>query len=127
MQAPLGRIVVYSRRIPEMVAFYQNLFGFTPVHRANDRIVELRPTGPGAAILLHPASAGQREGQAQVKLVFDVADVPGFCRDAAARGIAFGPVHGADGYAFANAKDPSGNSVSVSSRAFRHGDGEADP
>jgi hypothetical protein len=34
-------------------------------------------------------------------------------------GIVFGPVHTADGYAFANAKDHSRISVSVSSRAFR--------
>lgn len=119
MHAGLGRIIIYSRRIPEMVAFYQQLFGYTPVYREDDRIVELRPTGPGATILVHPASAGQRDGQAMIKLVFDVEDVADFCRGASTLGIVFGPVHTADGYAFANAKDPSGNSVSVSSRAFR--------
>ncbi len=119
MHAGLGRIIIYSRRIPEMVAFYQQLFGYAPVYRANDRIVELRPTGPGATVLLHPASAGQRDGQATVKLVFDVEDVSDFCRGASTLGIVFGPVHTADGYAFANTKDPCGNSVSVSSRAYR--------
>jgi hypothetical protein len=54
-----------------------------------------------------------------IKLVFDVEDVADFFRDTGILGIVFGPVHTADAYAFANAKDPSGNSVSVSSRAFR--------
>ena len=38
---------------------------------------------------------------------------------AAAQGLAFGAIHKGDGYAFANAKDPAGNPVSVSSRAYR--------
>jgi hypothetical protein len=54
-----------------------------------------------------------------IKPVFDVEDVADFCRGTSNLGIVFGPVHTADGYAFANAKDPSRNSVSVSSRAFR--------
>ncbi|HEX8049272.1 MAG TPA: VOC family protein, partial [Rhizobium sp.] len=29
------------------------------------------------------------------------------------------PLHQADGYVFANAKDPSGNPIAISSRAFR--------
>ncbi|WP_425248535.1 VOC family protein [Chelativorans salis] len=83
-----------------------------------DRIVELRPNGDGISILLYPAAKGQKEGQALVKLVFDVEDVPEFLRLASDKGLVFGPIHQADGYVFANAKDPSGNSVSVSSRAF---------
>ncbi len=70
--------------------------------------------------MLHPASKGQKPGQALVKLVFDVEDVEGFCAESKTRGLAFGPLHKADGYMFANAKDPSGNTVSVSGRAFRH-------
>jgi hypothetical protein len=34
-------------------------------------------------------------------------------------GLKFGATHRADGYSFANAKDPDRNSVSISSRAFR--------
>ena len=49
-----------------------------------------------------------------VKLVFDVQDVGAF----AAANPAYGKVHKVPGYEFANAKDPSGNSVQVSSRAF---------
>lgn len=118
MTTPVGRIIVYTRKIPEMTDFYCRHFGFAAHQRDDDRIVELRPASAGATILLHPAGKGQKQGQSVVKLVFDVEDVERFCRDARARGLDFGPVHRADGYSFANAKDPSGNPVSVSSRAY---------
>ncbi len=69
-------------------------------------------------ILLHPLGAGRKVGQTLVKLVFDVEDVEEFCRNSEKRGLKFGAVHRADGYCFANAKDPAQNSISVSSRAF---------
>jgi hypothetical protein len=118
MSAPLNRIIIYTRRIPEMVTFYGEHFGYIARQLPRDRIVELMPAMGGIAILLHPAAKSQNEGQVLVKLVFDVADVAGFCRTASAKGLNFGPVYQADGYAFANTKDPSNNSVSVSSRAF---------
>ena len=118
MTSPLGRLVIYTRKVDEMVAFYCRHFGFEAVRRDGDRIVELRPHNGGATILLHPASRGQKQGQALVKLVFDVKDVPAFCAASAQRGLTFGPIHDVDGYAFANAKDPSMNSIQVSSRAF---------
>jgi hypothetical protein len=46
---------------------------------------------------------------------------PAFVARAANNGLKFGAVHEANGYQFANAKDPDGNSVSVWSRAFRRG------
>ncbi|MEM7428393.1 MAG: VOC family protein [Pseudomonadota bacterium] len=115
---PLGRLIIYTRRMPEMAEFYSRHFGYQVAQLDGDRIVELRPQGPGAAIMLHPAGKRQKQGQSLVKLVFDVEDVEAFRRAAAELGLQFGPVHRADGYVFANAKDPSGNSVSVSSRAF---------
>lgn len=115
---PLGRIILYTRKVDEMTAFYGHHFGFHAVRRDGDRIVELRPDKGGAPILLHPASKGQRQGQSLVKLVFDVEDVAGFCESARARGLDFGPIHQAQGYVFANTKDPAGNPVQISSRAF---------
>ena len=44
---------------------------------------------------------------------------------AADKGLMFGPVHQANGYQFANAKDPDHNPVSISSRAFRSGGASA--
>lgn len=116
MQTALQSLILYTSKTEEMAQFYQIHFGYS-VHRApGDRIVELRPDGPGAALLLHPAAKGQRAGQSTVKLVFACDDVAAFCAASCARGLNFGSLHRGDGYVFANAKDPSGNSVSVSGR-----------
>lgn len=118
MPHQLGYIVIYTKRTQEMIDFYSRYFGYTAHQRPDDRIVELRPQGLGTMLLLHPASKGQKEGQSLVKFVFDVENVEEFCRRAGETGLAFGPIHKGDGYTFANTKDPSNNSVSVSSRAF---------
>ena len=118
MAAALGRIVIYTRKIDQMAEFYCTHFGFSASQVEGDRILELIPPVSGAAILLHPASARQKEGQVLVKLVFDVENVAAFCERARDKGLEFGKLHQADGYVFANAKDPSGNSIQVSSRAF---------
>lgn len=119
MTAALGRIIIYTKKSEELAAFYSRHFGFVVRRCDGDRIIELAPQSGGAAILLHPASKGQKDGQSLVKLVFDVEDVEAFCRDSKENGLIFGPIHGADGYVFANAKDPANNSVSISSRAFK--------
>ncbi len=116
MTASLGRVILYTKKIDEMATFYGCHFGFERRDIAGDRIVEL--VGDGAALLLHRASARQKEGQVMVKLVFDVKDVRGFCETAKTNGLVFGPILKGDGYEFANAKDPAGNSISISSRAF---------
>ena len=119
MTPHLTRIVLYTSKIDAMAQFYLGYFGYSTQADATDRIVELVPPGPRAILMLHPASKGQKSGQSLVKLVFDCADVADFCKQAVENRLDFGPLHQADGYVFANAKDPSGNSISVSSRAFR--------
>lgn len=111
----LGRILIYTKDADAMVAFYQTVFGFTVVEDPADRIIELQHPEGGASILLHQAAKSQKTGQVLVKLVFDVRDVAAF----AAVHPVFGKVHKTQGYEFANGKDPSGNSVQVSSRAFK--------
>lgn len=118
MAAAFGRLVIYTHKTAEMVSFYQRHFGFDLVQKEGDRITELIQRDTGFSLLLHPAGARQKDGQVMVKLVFDVADVHGFCEQAAQSGLTFGKVHQADGYCFANAKDPAKNSIQVSSRAF---------
>lgn len=84
----------------------------------NDRVVELRPNADDAPILLHQAAKGQKAGQSLIKLAFDIQDVQVVRNHAATHGLQFGPVHSVDGSEFANAKDPAGNPVQISSRAF---------
>ncbi|WP_081161342.1 VOC family protein [Ensifer aridi] len=116
---PLNRLVLYAQDVDETAQFYEKHFGFKAKRLPGDRIVELVATGGGANLMLHPAIKGQRPGQSSIKLVFDVEDVEAFCRRCAEEGLEFGPIHKADGYLSANAKDPCQNSISVSSRAFR--------
>lgn len=113
---PIGRLVLYVQDVEATIRFYERHFGFVASREAGDRIVELVSQDGGANLMIHQAAKGQRSGQALVKLVFDVEDVEGFCAKA---GLDFGPIHQADGYAYANAKDPNKNSISISSRAFR--------
>lgn len=118
MPAQLGRIIIYTKRIEDVANFYSKHFGFDILRIEGDRIVELVAEEGGGNILLHPMPASRKDGQTVVKLVFDVEDVESFCRDAEKRGLKFGTIHHAQGYSFANAKDPANNSISVSSRAF---------
>jgi predicted enzyme related to lactoylglutathione lyase len=113
-------MIIYTKKIPEMVAFYSRFFGYVAITEEGDRITELRSRSDGLTLLLHQAAAGQKEGQAVIKLVFDVADVERARADLVAGGLNVGPIHRADGYSFANLKDPAKNSISISSRAFRH-------
>ncbi|MEX0369775.1 MAG: VOC family protein [Tateyamaria sp.] len=116
MSPPLSSLVLYTSRSEDMAQFYCRHFGYSAHIQEGDRIIELRPPGSGVTLLLHPMGKGRKQGQALVKLVFAVKDVAAFCAEAAANGLEFGPRHKADGYEFANAKDPAGNSVSVSGR-----------
>lgn len=114
MDAVFGRVVIYTRKMEEMISFYGNHFGFEVLRDPADRIVELQHPEGGGVINLHPAAKSQKMGQVLIKLVFDVEDVETFVT----AHPGFGPIHHVPGYSFANSKDPSGNSVSVSSRAF---------
>ncbi|AUX79183.1 glyoxalase/bleomycin resistance protein/dioxygenase family protein (plasmid) [Sinorhizobium fredii] len=106
---PLNRLVIYAKDVEETARFYEKHFGFEVSRRLGDRIVELCSRDGGANLLLHPAAKGQRGGRSAIKLVFDAENVEAFCRRSAALGLEFGPIHQADGYQFANAKDPDEN------------------
>lgn len=115
----LGRLVLYARDVDATVGFYEKHIAFKSLQQQDDHIVELVASDGGANLMIHPAGKAQKMGQSLVKTVFDVEDVVAFCTRCAGEGLEFGPLHQADGYVFANAKDPCGNSISVSSRAFR--------
>ncbi|MFN4155567.1 MAG: VOC family protein [Paracoccaceae bacterium] len=114
--AVLNRILLYTKDIPGMVAFYSAHFGYRAACDPSDRVIDLVPATGGAVLMLHPAAKGQKQGQVQCKLVFDVADVAVARHRLLAAGVAVGPVLQGDGYGFANLKDPSGNALSISER-----------
>ncbi len=54
-----------------------------------------------------------------MKIVFAVSNLEKFIAERAENGLKFGAIHKAPGYEYANAKDPAGNSISISNRIFR--------
>lgn len=119
MPPALTALTIYTRQMEAMAAFYCKHFGFVASQDPGDRLVVLKSLHHGMTIQLHPAAKSQKEGQVLVKLVFAVEDVRAFCEASARTGLKFGAIHKADGYEFANVKDPAKNSVCVSSRAYR--------
>ncbi|MDB5340918.1 MAG: hypothetical protein JWN70_6537 [Planctomycetaceae bacterium] len=121
MEATLGTVIIYARDMQKSAAFYSNNFGFRTSGQVVEGLIELESSSGGAAILIHQASKGIKLGQVGVKLSFHVPDVEAFKKSAAMQGLKFGATHQANGYSYANAKDPDKNSVSISSRAYRVG------
>ena len=121
MAIPLGTIIIYARDMKKTALFYSRHFGFETTGEVDEGLIELRSIAGGACILIHQAAKSVKLGQVTVKLSFHVQDVLAFIVKASSEGLNFGPAHKANGYLFANAKDPDGNSLSISSRAFRSG------
>jgi|HubBroStandDraft_6_1064221.scaffolds.fasta_scaffold01663_12 predicted enzyme related to lactoylglutathione lyase len=118
---PIIRVILYVKDIPRVAAFYERFFGMRPIPGATDGWLELASPAGGCTIALHKASVAQKSGAA-MKLVFAVADVEAFKNAKETEGLKFGAVHEvtdeAGGFEFSNAKDPAGNSISISSRGF---------
>lgn len=119
MSIPLGTLIIYARDVHRSAEFYRKHFGFETSGEVVEGLIELKATNGGASLLIHPAAKSVKLGQVGVKLSFHVPDVEAFKAEAAARGLQFGATHHANGYSFANAKDPDKNSLSISSRAYR--------
>ncbi|MEJ1971447.1 MAG: VOC family protein [Lacunisphaera sp.] len=112
----LARVILYVKDLPKVADFYQRHFGLHPLPSDRKDWLELT-SGGGCTVALHQASVAQKRGAA-MKLVFGVADVRGFKKKCETAGLKFGVVHEADGFEFANAKDPAGNSIQISSRGL---------
>jgi len=110
--------MLYVRNVEATCDFYERRFGFTCLVDPDDRVAELKSPNGGAILMVHQAAKSVKTGQVTVELVFDIEDVEGFKKRCSMQGLDFGSTHKAGGYCFANAKDPDGNSVSISSRAF---------
>lgn len=119
MDGYLGTIMIYARDMQKTAQFYSMFFGFSTSFEVVEGLIELTPTIGGSMILIHQAAKSIKLGHVGLKMTFHVADVPSFVVQAARSGLTFGPIHQANGYQFANAKDPDGNSIGISSRAFR--------
>ena len=78
MSTAITQIILYTKRIEAMIDFYERYFGYTVKHDDNDRLIELVHPMHSVRLLLHLSGKGTREGQACVKLVFDVEDVQAF-------------------------------------------------
>ena len=114
---PIARVILYVKDIPKVAAFYERFFDMKPLPGATEGWLEFaRPSG-GCGIALHQAAKSQKSGAA-MKIVFAVKDVEAFVRECEGKGLRFGAIHRPGGYEFANAKDPAGNSISVSSRGL---------
>jgi predicted enzyme related to lactoylglutathione lyase len=119
---PIARVILYVRDIPTVAAFYEHFFNMKPMPGATDDWLELSSPSGGRTIALHQAALHQaaksQKGGSAIKLVFAVADVEAFVRTQEQEGLTFGVIHRPDGFAFSNAKDPAGNSISISSRGL---------
>jgi len=119
MNTYISRIILFVRDLPRVADFYQKHFGFAPIPTTEKGWLELATAAGGCTLALHQAAAAAREGgQSQVKIVFGVADVHSAKEELAAQGLRFGKVYEVDGFAFANARDPEGNRIQISSRGI---------
>jgi predicted enzyme related to lactoylglutathione lyase len=119
---PIARIILYVRDIPKVAAFYQKLFAMHPLPGASDGWLELAGDTPGCTIALHRASVAQKSGAA-IKIVFGVIDVKAFKEAKEKQGMKLGVIHQVEGFEFCNARDPAGNSISISSRGLKKAPG----
>jgi catechol 2,3-dioxygenase-like lactoylglutathione lyase family enzyme len=115
---PLARIILYVRDIEKVAAFYRKHFGLKPFGAAEDGWLEIGSPNGSCSIALHQAAASQKRGS-EIKIVFGVKDVRKFRAEREAAGLKFGVVHKSEGHEFANARDPAGNSIQVSSRGIK--------
>lgn len=119
MTIALTTLIIYAKDMQRTARFYVAHFGYASNYAVVDGLIELKSANGGAEILVHQAAKSLKFGSAVLKLSFSVPDVDEFISNAATAGLEVGPVHRANGYAFANTKDPDGNAISVSSRQYR--------
>ena len=117
MKLSIARVILYVKDIPKVAHFYQTHFGMKPLPSDDEGWLELQSDSGGCNIALHRAASTQKSGAA-IKIAFGVADVRQFKKEREAAGLKFGPVHEPGGFLFANAKDPAGNSIQISSRGL---------
>jgi predicted enzyme related to lactoylglutathione lyase len=119
VDAIFNSVVIYARDMQKTAEFYRKFFGLATTGLVVEGMIDLNSPSGGASIRIHQAAKSVKLGQVGVKLSFAVRDVEAFKAQSERLGLKFGSTHVANGYSFANAKDPDKNSVSISSRAYR--------
>jgi len=114
----VSRVILYVKDVARVAAFYQQHFGMKQLPGNEEGWVELSSGKRGCNIALHKAASSQKSGAA-VKVVFGVSNVRKFIAERGADGLRFGPIHSPGEFEFANAKDPAGNSIQISSRGLK--------
>ena len=118
MTSSICGIVLYVKDVPKVSVFYQGHFGFRALPSDLVGWQPLVSPSGDCSLALHQAAKSQKSGAA-MKIVFSVPDVARFIAERQRHGLKFGAIHQANGYVFSNAKDPAGNSISVSDRVYR--------
>lgn len=119
MEAVFEGVTIYAKDVQKTASFYKSHFGFVGSLEAVEGLVVLHSPNNGLSITVIKAAKSLKLGQAAVKICFSVRDVEAFKIEAEKQGLHFGSTHYANGYTYANTKDPDHTSVSISSRAFR--------
>lgn len=118
MMLPISRIILFVRDPHRVANFYQTHFGLQLLEGAEDDWIEL--SAGGCTLALHRAkrTADSTEQHPSTTIVFGVQDVQAAKALFAANGLKFGKVYESADFAFANAKDPEGNAIQISSRGM---------
>jgi len=117
VKLPIVRVILYVRDLPKVANFYQKHFGMKPLPSDDAGWLELESNSGDCNIALHRAASSQKSGAA-IKIVFGVSNVRQFMKERETERLKFGPIHDTGTFEFANAKDPAGNSIQISSRGL---------
>lgn len=117
MSDSIARVVLSVWDMPQVTVFYQWHFGLRPLPSARKDWLEFEPE-PGGCTFALPHAAKSEKIDPAIEIAVGVLDVRGFVAKRAKAGLKFGAIHDAGDFAFANAPDPAGNSISVPSRGL---------
>ena len=115
MTYQISRIILFVADVPGVAAFYQRHFGLEPLGADEEGWLELRAGGCNLALHHGKLPPGTRS-RSPAKIVFAVDDVHAAVKQFGAGGLKFGKVHEWNGIRFADARDPEGNPIQISSR-----------
>jgi predicted enzyme related to lactoylglutathione lyase len=113
MKLELSRVILFTRDVAALGAFYEQVLGLALVPGADDQWREY--AAGGCRIALHKGKSPS--GDRGVKLVFGVADVAAARQHLIARGAKLGPIKAFGKLQLCDGKDPDGNVYQLSNRS----------